>query len=727
MEWETNTWSLDATDGDRISLSVAEVVAAFERTAAAIRERIRDLSFSEVATFYMCHDKQAGQLRCSTGSMPPDALPFSGTYVASENLGPVVEGFLTDSEPGFIARSDLNDAQSLSEQTKTELVHTDESAVADEGCGYADAGEERFGLAFIAAVQTSAAGEPGHGSLDDPAVSAKPFGGFPMTLSSVGGERERLSHCRGEGWHWLVTSAVAQQAHRTWCSRLRVDREAVNRGLSGLEAETLIEPVRRRTIRSGGEIHRPGTRFPGESQGLLGEKTRDALASRRAVNNHVFDARPQAGRQGQQHQRQGADDRVRSAGHEHCVGITSHHPVERFVVEGLGSRRQLRKQPAEGVDELLTHCPDDLYTDVHARSLSVDQRCTISPAKQVAAGHSPLTNSCPHRQRPMKATCGSGNGAGHGCLEEPVIAYEGPEHVEAACGQRENGLSVAFPLGSFALVEVPRFGAVDSCDLGGDVEHAQKTPAVATWSAHVAGDLAGVAGNRGEPGDAGQTVGTAEGRHVTAGPGDELGAEGVTDARHGRDHLSVRVLAKPALDQGFGSAISWSRAITSRARVFTIFAAVFSPGTAVCWASPALTDTSAAFFAVECIRTPWFFSQAANRARPTRRRAAGVWYFVSRISAGLGPVVVEGPLKRGKVLQHLGAKPVDGPRSVRGQVHAPGGEDLQINRDIAGLLQRLQATAHTGRISDDEGVLRIRLTAAPVSGRGVMHRAAGGM
>ncbi|MFD6294156.1 hypothetical protein ACFWFU_04975 [Streptomyces sp. NPDC060235] len=120
MEWETNSWSLGAADEDRSSLSVAEVVAAFEQTAAAIQERIRDLGFSGVATFYVWHDRQAGQLRCSTGSVPPDALPFSGTYVASDDLGPVVEGFLADSEPGFIAWSDLDDAQNLSEQTATE-------------------------------------------------------------------------------------------------------------------------------------------------------------------------------------------------------------------------------------------------------------------------------------------------------------------------------------------------------------------------------------------------------------------------------------------------------------------------------------------------------------------------------------------------------------------------------------------------------------------------------
>ena len=52
--------------------------------------------------------------------MPPDALPFSGTYVASDDLGPVVEGFLAASEPGNVAWSDLDDVQSLSEKTETE-------------------------------------------------------------------------------------------------------------------------------------------------------------------------------------------------------------------------------------------------------------------------------------------------------------------------------------------------------------------------------------------------------------------------------------------------------------------------------------------------------------------------------------------------------------------------------------------------------------------------------
>ena len=120
VEWETNTWSLGAADEDRRSLSAVEVVTAFERTAAAIRERIRQLGFSGVVTFYVWHDTQAGQLRCSTASVSRDALPFSGTYVVSDDLGPVVEAFLADSKPGVVAWSDLDGLESDLEQTAME-------------------------------------------------------------------------------------------------------------------------------------------------------------------------------------------------------------------------------------------------------------------------------------------------------------------------------------------------------------------------------------------------------------------------------------------------------------------------------------------------------------------------------------------------------------------------------------------------------------------------------
>lgn len=50
--------------------------------------------------------------------------------------------------------------------------------MADEGCGYAGEGEEVFCLAFVAAVEPTAAGEPGHGPLNNPSVAAEPLRGL---------------------------------------------------------------------------------------------------------------------------------------------------------------------------------------------------------------------------------------------------------------------------------------------------------------------------------------------------------------------------------------------------------------------------------------------------------------------------------------------------------------------------------------------------------------------
>ncbi|MFF2213569.1 hypothetical protein [Streptomyces antibioticus] len=99
-ELNTNTWWLGAGDEERRSLTVPEVVTALEGVAAALRIRVRALGFTGVATFYVWHDEQVGQLRCSVGSVTARELPFRNHYVPSRELEPVVAGFLDGGGPG---------------------------------------------------------------------------------------------------------------------------------------------------------------------------------------------------------------------------------------------------------------------------------------------------------------------------------------------------------------------------------------------------------------------------------------------------------------------------------------------------------------------------------------------------------------------------------------------------------------------------------------------------
>lgn len=70
----------------------------------------------------MWHDEQAGQLGCSTGSVPPNELPFGGSYVHSGDLGLVIEGFLADRQPGVITWSNLDEGQNAAQNAAGQEV-----------------------------------------------------------------------------------------------------------------------------------------------------------------------------------------------------------------------------------------------------------------------------------------------------------------------------------------------------------------------------------------------------------------------------------------------------------------------------------------------------------------------------------------------------------------------------------------------------------------------------
>ena len=72
-----------------------------------------------------------------------------------------------------------------------------------------------FGFAFVAAVESAAAGEPGHGPLYDPAVTAQAGGGFNAASGQTVGDAPRTEPLPQVA---VVVPLVAVQLARTQTS-----------------------------------------------------------------------------------------------------------------------------------------------------------------------------------------------------------------------------------------------------------------------------------------------------------------------------------------------------------------------------------------------------------------------------------------------------------------------------------------------------------------------------
>jgi hypothetical protein len=97
-----NTSWFGAPPHERLGMSADEVVTAFQETAELLRDQMATLPYAGPATFYVWHDGEAGQLRCSTGSCGHDALPFDAPYRATSDLHGIVSEFLADRAPGAL-------------------------------------------------------------------------------------------------------------------------------------------------------------------------------------------------------------------------------------------------------------------------------------------------------------------------------------------------------------------------------------------------------------------------------------------------------------------------------------------------------------------------------------------------------------------------------------------------------------------------------------------------
>lgn len=130
-EQRENTWRLSRSVDDPASLSARDVVAAFEECAAVLRARIKSLGYGGSATFYVWHDEQAGQLRCSTTTWPREQLPFGAEVELNVTLEEIVQGFLDDTNPGQLVREGFeevsdNDSEELQAADVTLCVWTAE-------------------------------------------------------------------------------------------------------------------------------------------------------------------------------------------------------------------------------------------------------------------------------------------------------------------------------------------------------------------------------------------------------------------------------------------------------------------------------------------------------------------------------------------------------------------------------------------------------------------------
>lgn len=127
----TNTWWLSPDPGELGELAVGEVAAAFDQVAAELRRRIGELGYPGPVTFYVWHDAQAGQLRCSTSTQRPDALPFGSAYRVVESLDEIAAAFLDDEIPGTVPWAVLDPYDENKGDADTRYEDADPG---DEGC-----------------------------------------------------------------------------------------------------------------------------------------------------------------------------------------------------------------------------------------------------------------------------------------------------------------------------------------------------------------------------------------------------------------------------------------------------------------------------------------------------------------------------------------------------------------------------------------------------------------
>lgn len=147
--------------------------------------------------------------------------------------------------------------------------------------------------------------------------------------------------------------------------RLSLQDEAIDPGVPGLEAKSLIQAIRCLPRRTRREVNGSSTRRLRKAQCLLGQSAPNAMSPRGLVHDHVLDASTQTGRQGEHDQRQHPDYFAFDPRHQHRVCIAGEQALHCLAIQRAGCARKLRQQARECLNRLVVRFTDNHNLNAH--------------------------------------------------------------------------------------------------------------------------------------------------------------------------------------------------------------------------------------------------------------------------------------------------------------------------------------------------------------------------
>lgn len=167
-----------------------------------------------------------------------------------------------------------------------------------------------------------------------------------------------------------LTGTWRREAFAPTRLHLSLQDEAIDPGVPGLEAESLIQAIRCLPRRTRRQVNGSSTRRLREAQSLLGQSPPNAMSSRGPVHDNVLDACSQTGRQGEHDQRQHPDHFAFDPRHQHRICIAGEQALHCLAIQRAGCARKLRQQARECLNRLVICFTDDHNLNAHDLDLT---------------------------------------------------------------------------------------------------------------------------------------------------------------------------------------------------------------------------------------------------------------------------------------------------------------------------------------------------------------------